>query len=113
MYYNKSKVGPATDNYRLSILGFTGITPTDPFYDDHPINGQQFSTYDKDNDAGNPNCALNGHGNETGGWWHKNCFHISLNFKYGGPWGFMIPAGTWYSPPFIEMKVHPSNCKIH
>ena len=31
MHYNHFSVGPATDNYRLSISGFTGITPTDPF----------------------------------------------------------------------------------
>ena len=48
MHYNHFSVGPATDNYRLSILGFTGITPTDPFTA-HNINGQPFSTYDKDN----------------------------------------------------------------
>ena len=49
MHYNHFRVGPATDNYQLSISGFTGITPTDPFTT-HPLNGQQFSTYDRDND---------------------------------------------------------------
>ena len=49
MYYNHFRVGPATDNYRLSISGFTGITPTNPFATG-PLNGQQFSTYDRDND---------------------------------------------------------------
>ena len=31
MHYNHFSVGPATDNYRLNISGFTGITPTDRF----------------------------------------------------------------------------------
>ena len=31
MHYNHFRIGPATDNYRLSISGFTGITSTDPF----------------------------------------------------------------------------------
>jgi len=37
LHYNQFKVGPATVNYRLSILGFTGITPTNPFV---LLNGQ-------------------------------------------------------------------------
>ena len=50
MHYNHFRVRPATDNYRLSISGFTGITPTDPFTT-YNICGQQFTTYDRDNDA--------------------------------------------------------------
>ena len=29
MHYNHVRVGPSTDNYRLSILGVTGITSED------------------------------------------------------------------------------------
>ena len=43
MHYNHFRVGTATDNYRLSISGFTGITPTDPFTT-YNINRQQFTT---------------------------------------------------------------------
>ena len=112
MYYNHLRVGPATDNYRLSISGFTGITPTDPFTT-HDINGQQFSTLDRDNDGRSGHCALKSHGSTApGGWWHNNCFHVNLNYNYGAPNGFIRLAGTWYSPPFIEMKIHTSNCKI-
>jgi len=50
LHYNNFEVGPATDNYnRLNISGFTGITPTDPLTDYSP-NGQQFTTFDRDND---------------------------------------------------------------
>ena len=49
MHYNHFRVGPPTDKYRLSISGFTGITPTDPF-STVPLNGQPFSTLDRDND---------------------------------------------------------------
>ena len=31
LHYNEFKVGSATDEYPLTIGGFTGITPTDPF----------------------------------------------------------------------------------
>jgi len=111
MHYNHFRVGPATDKYRLSISGFTGITPTDLFTA-HLLNGQQFSTRDRDNDgSSNRHCALNGHGSTApGGWWYNNCFYINLNYNYGGPIGFIFLGG--YSPPFIEMKIRPSNCKI-
>ena len=113
MHYNRFRVGPATDNYRLSISGFTGITPTDPFTT-YNINGQQFPTYDRDNDKWGGNCALDGHGEDTGGWWHSSCTHINpnYNYKHKGGWGFMALAGQWYDPNFIEMKIRPVNCVI-
>ena len=107
MHYNHFRVGPPTDNYRLSISGFTGITPDDPFTT-YPINGHQFSTYDRGH-----SCAVRGHGSTApGGWWHNNCFHINLNYNYGGPYGFIYIAGTWYIPTFIETKIRSLNCNI-
>jgi len=111
MHYNHFRVGPATDNYQLSISGFTGITPNDPFTT-VPLNGQWFSTRDKANDP-RKFCAVSAHSsNAPGGWWYNFCFHINLNYKYGGPTGFIYLAGTWHSPPFIEMKIRPSDCEI-
>ena len=112
MHYNKFRVGPASDNYRLSISGFTGITPTDPFTA-YPINGMQFTTYDRDNDKWPGNCALNGHGEESGGWWHSDCNYINLNYNYKHKTshGFIQLAGKWYNPKFIEMKIRLLNCK--
>ena len=110
MHYNHFRVGPATDNYRLSISGFTGITPNDPFDSNHALNGQPFSTYDRNNYG---NCAVSGHGSTApGGWWHRSCFLINLNYNYGGPYGFIYLARAWYSPPFIEAKIRPSNCEM-
>ena len=110
IHYNHFRVGPATDNYRLSISGFTGITPVDPFAT-HILSGRPFSTYDKNNNGNN--CAINGHGSTApGGWWYFGCFYINLNYNYGGPQGFIQLAGTWYSPRFIEMKIRPVDCKI-
>ena len=112
MRYNHFIVRPATDNYRLNISGFTGITPEDPFttYD---LNGQQFSTLDRDNDNSGSLCVLKSHGSTApGAWWHNNCFHINLNYNYGAPNGFIYLAGTCYSPSFIEMKIRTSNCNI-
>ena len=113
LHYNNFKVGPATNNYRLNISGFTGITPTDPFTA-YSINGQQFTTYDRDNDMWSGNCALNGHGDESGGWWHSSCNYINLNYNYelaGGSYGFIQLGYKWYYPKFIEMKIRPVICK--
>jgi len=109
LHYNNFKVGPAHDNYQLSISGFIGITPTDPFA---YHNGQQFTTRDRDNDRkSNGNCAVDAYGSTAaGGWWYNNCFYVNLNKKYRGPHGFMYLAGTWNSPSFIEMKIRPTNC---
>ena len=38
LHYNVFKVGSATDEHPLTISGFTGITPTDPFAT-HSLNG--------------------------------------------------------------------------
>ena len=105
MHYNHFRVGPATDNYRLSISGFTGITPTDPFT---ILNQVSFSTLDIDNDLNKGgHCALKSHGSTApGGWWHRRCFLINLNYNYGAPRGLIYLDGIWYSPPFIEMKIH-------
>ena len=92
LHYNKFKVGPAPDNYQLNISGFTGITPTDPFATSTtPLNGQQFTTYDRDNDGWiDGNCAVNGLGSATpGGWWYNYCSYINLNYNHGGPPGFI------------------------
>ena len=113
MHFNHFRVGPAIDNYRLNISGFTGITPTDPFTR-HSINGQQFTTYDRDNDVNSyGNCAFKVYSSTTpGGWWYNNCYHINLNYNYGGPVGFTFLGHRWYSPPFIEIKIRPSKCEI-
>ena len=103
LHYNEFKVGNTTDEYPLTIGGFTGITPTDPFAG-HPLNGRKFSTYDNDNDQSGTNCAIN-----NGGWWYNACWRINLNYQYNVP-VFMYLAGTWYNPRWIEMKIRPLNC---
>ena len=112
LHYNVFKVGSATDEYPLTISGFTGITPTDPFsitYGGH--NGMKFTTYDNDNDKhkSGGNCA--GQGN--GGWWYRSCWAINLNIKYNpAQYGSMALAGTWYNLRWIEMKIRPLNCAL-
>ena len=110
LHYNVFKVGSATDEYPLTISGFTGITPTDPFATGGH-NGQKFSTYDNDNDKYSGNCAKQTtNTKDNGGWWYNNCWHINLNDNYDPAQYTMYLAGTWYNPRWIEMKIRPLNC---
>ena len=69
LHYQHFQVKSESDNYQLSISGFTGITPADPFVL-HELHGQPFSTYDKNNYG---SCAISGHGSNTpGGWWYND-----------------------------------------
>ena len=105
LHYSEFKVGSASDEYPLTVSGFTGITPTDPFTTYH--NSRKFTTYDNDNDDYGGNCADGG----DGGWWHNQCWHINANLKYNpAEFGFINLAGAWYNPKWIEMKIRPFNC---
>ena len=93
------KVGSASEEYPLTVSGFTGITPTDPFLT-HPHNGKKLSTYDNDNDKSVGNCATK-----------ESCWNINLNMNYNpGQYGSIKLAGTWYNPRWIEAKIRPLNC---
>ena len=112
LHYNHFSVGSPSTNYALSISGFAGITPRDPF-SRSGLNGQQFTTRDRDNDKWSENCAVNGHGpNGTGGWWHTYCNHINLNFNYrhSGSQGFTYLGDKWHVPLFTEMKTRKMGC---
>jgi len=109
LQYNVFKVGSANEEYPLTIGGFTGITPTDPF----PYhNNMKFSTYDNDNDKRSENCAQKAYGiPNNGGWWHNDCWLINLSLEYNhSRFGFIHLANAWYNPRWIEMKIRPLNC---
>ena len=115
LHYNVFKVGSATDEYPLTISGFTGITPTDPFAAGRH-NGQKFSTYDNNNDKFyEGNCAAQvGEAKGNGGWWYNNCWAINLNFQNNpAQGGFIVLANTWYNPRRIEMKIRLLNYTPH
>ena len=103
------KVGSASDEYPLTISGFTGITPTDLFA---YHNSMKFSSYDNDNDKNGGNCAVQlDKTKDNGGWWYNSCWHINLNLNYNpAMYGSMYLAGTSYNPRWIEMKIRPLSC---
>ena len=74
--------------------------------------GQQFSTYDQDNDAySSSNCAAW----FRGAWWYNACHMSNLNgFYYGGPHTSYADGVEWYtwtgfyySLKTTEMKIKP------
>ena len=92
LHYNQFSVGSASEEYPLTVGGFTGVG-TDLFALG-PLNGMKFSTPDNDNDKWSRNCAATW----KGGWWYNSCFHININRQ----------------PPsigvFSEMKIRPKDC---
>ncbi|XP_060079382.1 angiopoietin-related protein 7-like [Ylistrum balloti] len=69
--YSTFKVENETENYKLTIYGFSGNTSDCMFYH----NGMSFSTYDRDNDLSPTSCAEN----HLGGWWYNACHYTNLN----------------------------------
>ena len=106
LLYRHFRVGPASDDYRLSISGFSGNT-TDPITGSHSVNGIKFSTRDRDNDNGgsNYNCAVH---NGGGGWWYNACSLIFLNHQYNHIYSVLFN----HSLPFVEIKIRSLNCNL-
>ena len=110
--YQTFTVAGADDNYTLTIGGGVG-TGRDAM-NNH--NGQQFSTYDNDNDqSGGINCAYR----RQGGWWYNNCYHANLNGPHDIPPNpsvdqtyakMMWNYGVWRDVSSSEMKIRPKQC---
>ena len=97
-HYNQFSVGNASEEYPLTVGGFTGIG-TDWFnYRSVPHNGMKFSTPDNDNDqSSSRNCA----GEDKRGWWYNNCRLININRQ---------PPHIRGDVLFSEMKIRPKDC---
>ncbi|CAL4188917.1 unnamed protein product [Meganyctiphanes norvegica] len=95
-------------NYQLDISLYTGDAGDSLSYHD----GEDFSTFDSDNDDATGNCAETRHG----GWWYGNCAHSNLNGRYysegdaaadsdGVQWETF--HGASYSHKKTSMKIRP------
>ena len=99
LHYNQFSVGSASEEYPLTVGGFTGAG-TDWFnYQSHPQNGMKFSTPDNDNDKNGGNCAAH----YKSGWWYNNCYYININRQPSSVSNYIL---------FSEMKIRPKDC-IH
>ena len=96
LHYNQFSVGNASEEYPLTVGGFTGVG-TDWFARHHPHNGMKFSTPDNDNDKNGGNCAVL----SKSGWWYNNCHAININRQ---------PPHVAGTVLFSEMKIRPKDC---
>ena len=103
-HYNQFSVGGASEEYPLTVGGFTGIG-TDQFnYKSYAHNGMKFTTLDNDNDKrSGSNCAAT----YKSGWWYNNCHQININRQPPNENG--TTSNTFL---FTEMKIRPKDCII-
>ena len=69
----------------------------------------KFTTKDQDNDNHGNNCALDGNGKSSNGWWFNYCACIQLNKQYSEIHK-IYDGRVWHNYPFIELKIRPINC---
>ena len=103
LHYTQFKVGSTNAEYPLTIGGFTGITPDDPFMTHYAPNGLRFSTFDNDNDYSTGYCVR-----IHGGWWHRNCSHFNANSK--SPHAHF--NATIYKLLSVKMKIRQRDCIV-
>ena len=114
--YQQFSVDGSDQKYRLHIGQGTG-TLSGSFDAMASHNNMTFSTFDRDNDQSNGNCAVS----YKGAWWYRGCFNANLN----GPHDPITPPPptatanriVWYNGsyiyyPSVEMKVRPKTCVL-
>ncbi|XP_026206510.1 microfibril-associated glycoprotein 4-like [Anabas testudineus] len=107
--YSSFSIKPESDGYRLNVSGFTDGGAGDALT---YHNGQRFSTFDRDQDSAEVNCARL----YLGAFWYNHCHHANPNGVYRwGPDGTVYAVGvSWnqwrghdYSLKSISMKIRP------
>jgi len=85
--YSTFVVLSEADNYKLQVAGYSGNVSHDALGAWH--NGQQFSTFDRDNDGSSGNCAA-----RYGGFWWASCGGCLVNSSRTG-WFYWLglPGG--------------------
>jgi len=113
LHYKQFAVGPAEDQYQLTISGFqfNKLIRFEPFFTHinervFSLNGMRFSSRDRDLDGfQRGNC-----GKVWGGWWHNACSQIILNHADGQV--RMLLNNDVHFLTFVEMKIRPLDCLI-
>ncbi|XP_062131361.1 ficolin-2-like [Drosophila sulfurigaster albostrigata] len=80
--YDDFKISDEDNGYALSLGNFKGTITWDAMRE---AENMQFTTFDRDNDIDDGNCA-----DAYNGWWHSNCYYCNLNAPYG-------PDLDWYA----------------
>ena len=76
LHYNQFSVGSTSEEYPLTVTGYTGISGDYFTTGNEPAINARFTTYDNDNDVASVNCA----NNYRSGWWFYSCFDINPNY---------------------------------
>ncbi|XP_071837923.1 uncharacterized protein [Apostichopus japonicus] len=111
--YDLFRINDENDNYRLSGLGtFNGTDVGDGLRWHY---NHRFTTYDRDNDILQNNCAKANHG----AWWYRGCCHSNLNGNYHAN---LVPATVvccgqestvcWKSLPGPDHNIQYTEMKI-
>ncbi|KAI8509444.1 Fibrinogen- domains (FReDs) [Branchiostoma belcheri] len=104
--YDVFRVAGESDGYRLTVSGYSG-TAGDSMIGSHTLNGQKFSTVDRDNDVGLTHCSQHF---GQGGWWFRQCGNSYLNGRYLGNCGISCPA--WQGVVWVHWRGHRSLAKV-
>ena len=95
LHYNKFSVGSASEEYPLTVGGFTGVGRDQFAYH----KGMKFSTPDNDNDKhSSANCAAA----FKSGWWYNSCYNVNINTQPPVVYGNYVL--------FSEMKIRLKDC---
>ena len=101
LHYSQFSVESASEEYSLTITGYTGISGDYFTTGNEPDVNAKFTTYDNDNDVWGDNCAVD----SGSGWWFYSCFDINPNYQ--------PPMSDWPTRVlFMEMKIHPRGCTM-
>ncbi|XP_004696540.1 fibrinogen-like protein 1 [Echinops telfairi] len=119
--YKNFKIADEKNSYELNIGEYSGTAGDSLAADFHPEvqwwashQRMKFSTWDKDNDNYEGNCAEE----EESGWWFNRCHSANLNgLYYGGPYRAHTDNGVvwytwhgwWYSLKSVVMKIRPND----
>ncbi|XP_034099981.2 ficolin-1-like [Drosophila albomicans] len=101
-HYDQFEIGGADENYVLKSIGTYSGTAGNSLQENIE---QQFSTYDRDNDSDEINCAKL----LSGGWWYSNCGFSNLNGKYAKDIFWDEWRGYEYSLKSVIMMIRPKN----
>ncbi|XP_019624201.1 PREDICTED: ficolin-2-like [Branchiostoma belcheri] len=112
--YRTFRVSGESDQYRLTLYGFSGDAGDSMTAASHSLDGQRFTTVDRDNDSWGRSCSQ---AFGQGGWWFGDCSNSFLNGRYLGNCGESCEAfeglvwTTWkgkhYSLKSVSMKIRP------
>ena len=97
-HYNQFSVGSASEEYPLTVGGFTG--EGSDWFAYH--SGRKFTTLDNDNDSDSNNCAAY----YKSGWWYNACYYININTQ---PPRYHYP----HVAILTEIKIRPKDCITH